>query len=98
MTKEERDLYEKVLSKWGVLDQTFMLIEETSELLNAICKLRRDRVNIDDVVTEIADVKIMLEQMEVMFDVESNVEEEKQRKLNRLKARLEQKNYETVQS
>ena len=30
MTKEERDLYEKVLSKWGVLDQTFMLIEETS--------------------------------------------------------------------
>ena len=66
--------------------------------LNAICKLRRNRVNIDEVVTEIADVKIMLEQMEVMFDVESDVEEEKQRKLNRLKARLEQKNYETVQS
>ena len=75
-----------------------MLIEETSELLNAVCKLRRNRVNIDEVVTEIADVKIMLEQMEVMFDVESDVEKEKQRKLNRLKARLEQKNYETVQS
>ena len=65
-----------------------MLMEETSELVNAICKLRRGRVELPDVVTELADVSIMVEQMILAFDVESAFVEEKARKIERLKERL----------
>ena len=64
-----------------------MVVEECSELTNAICKFRRSRVNEDDIITEIADVMIMCEQLSNYFGKEK-VELEKERKLERLKERL----------
>lgn len=89
MTSEERKIYEAALDKWGVLDQLFMLFEEVSELLNAVCKARRGRVQKEDIITELADVQIMLEQVTLIFNAEEEVGEEKKRKLERLKERLE---------
>ena len=89
MKQEEKKLYEEALATWGVEDQVFMLFEETSELVNALCKLRRGRVELDDVITELADAQIMIEQMLVAFDAESAFEVEKKRKLDRLKERLD---------
>lgn len=63
------------------------LWEQTSELTNAICKFRRGRVGNDDIITEIADVMIMCEQLSYYFGKEK-VELEKERKLERLKERL----------
>lgn len=54
---------------------------------NAICKFRRGRVGEDDIITEIADVMIMCEQLSNYFGKEK-VELEKERKLERLKERL----------
>ena len=85
---ENKETYEEALRLWGIEDQIFMLMEETSELVNAICKLRRGRVELPDVVTELADVSIMVEQMILAFDVESAFVEEKARKIERLKERL----------
>ena len=64
-----------------------MEVEEWSELTNDICKYRRCRVGNDDIITEMADVIIMCEQLSYYFGKEK-VELEKERKLERLKERL----------
>ena len=78
-----------VSTSWCGMDDTFraMVVEECSELTNAICKFRRGRVGNDDIITEIADVMIMCEQLSYYFGKEK-VELEKERKLERLKERL----------
>lgn len=87
MTKEEYEVYSNALSKWGAKSQIDMLFEEMAELQNAICKFGRKRNTLQDVVTEIADVQIMAEQMAILFGMD-NVKEEKKRKLERLKRRI----------
>ena len=64
-----------------------MVMEECSELINAMCKYDRGRATEDDIITEVADVVIMCEQMASYFG-EVKVELEKDRKLQRLKERL----------
>jgi len=90
LKEENKKVYVEALTKWGIEDQVFMLLEEMSELANAICKYRRGRVQIPDIVTELADVSIMLEQMLVAFNVESDFNKEKIRKIERLKERLKE--------
>ena len=85
--KEKRELYQKVLARWS-RHQVMMAIEETGEMLNALAKFDRGRCDEDEVITELADVSIMMEQMAEMFGYEK-FEAEKDRKLNRLKERLE---------
>lgn len=64
-----------------------MAVEECSELTNAICKFRRGRVSDDDIITEIADVMIMCEQLASYFG-KDKVALEKKKKLERLEERL----------
>lgn len=89
MKDTERELYREVLSSWGISDQMNMAIEECSELTNAICKLRRGRITEKEVITEIADVMIMCEQLSVYFG-ESCVNAEREYKITRLKKRLKE--------
>lgn len=81
-------LYSKVIKAWGIESQIDMVMEETGELLSALGKIKRGRVTNKEVITELADVSIMVEQMAVYFDLDS-FREEKERKLTRLKERLE---------
>lgn len=81
------NLYRKAMEIYGFPAQAAMAVEECSELINAICKWRRRRAIEDDVITEIADVIIMCEQLSYYFGKEK-VELEKERKLERLKERL----------
>lgn len=91
MTKEERDeLYTKAIDVWGQLPQIDMVFEECGELTTSLARYLRGRDTADDVITEIADVSIMMEQMAVLFGKEQ-FEKEKERKLQRLKERLEKK-------
>ena len=55
------NLYKKAMETYGFPTQAAMVVEECSELTNAICKFRRGRVDDDDIITEIADVMIMCE-------------------------------------
>jgi NTP pyrophosphatase (non-canonical NTP hydrolase) len=65
-------------------------MEETGELLAALGKFDRNRVGEADVITELADVSIMVEQMAVVFGLD-DFKREKERKLTRLKERLDKK-------
>ena len=89
MNEEEKvELFKVVLETWGIGNQVFMVMEETGEMLNALAKANRGRVTKEEVITELADVSIMMEQMAVHFGYEE-FKSEKERKLNRLKERLE---------
>lgn len=59
ITKEEADLAIKL---WGAEAQTATFIEEMGEFLQAWNKLKRNAITIEDYVSEIADVYIMLQQ------------------------------------
>ena len=56
--------------------------------LNAIAKSKRDRAGKDEIITELADVSIIVEQM-AFFYGEGDFKKEKERKLLRLKERLQ---------
>lgn len=84
---DQESLYRKAIACYGFPAQAAMAVEECSELTNAICKFRRGRVNEDDIITEIADVMIMCEQLASHFG-KDKVALEKKKKLERLEERL----------
>ena len=86
--KDRLKLYETAISKWGIEAQVFMVMEETGEMLNALAKANRGRVTSEEIITELADVSIMMEQMAFYFGWDE-FKKEKQRKLMRLGGRLE---------
>ena len=89
MEKEKRiELYQKALSKWGEEAQINMVYEEVGELLTALSRFKRGRASHYDVMTELADVSVMVEQMATLMSYE-DFEKEKDYKLTRLKQRLE---------
>ena len=91
MNENERlELYKRVLNDWGIGPQVMMVMEETGEMLNAIGKYDRGRAEKDDVITELADVCIIMEQMACFFGWEE-FKKEKERKLERLRERLDEK-------
>jgi NTP pyrophosphatase (non-canonical NTP hydrolase) len=88
MEKQERiDLYKEAIAKWGEEAQTNMLNEECGELIAAVAQFKRGRTSHHDVMTELADVSIMVEQLATMMNYD-DFEKEKDRKLMRLKERL----------
>lgn len=88
---ERDELYRLSLSKWGKNLQRIMVIEECSELIQAIAKdIRKgveDRKNAS-VCEEIADVEIMLEQARIMYD-DRLISSIKEMKIKRLRERLD---------
>jgi NTP pyrophosphatase (non-canonical NTP hydrolase) len=86
--KELKEIEQLALNTYGIVSQQWMLVEECSELLNAISKSKRGRVGKDEIITELADVSIIVEQM-AFFYGENDFKKEKERKLLRLKKRLE---------
>lgn len=86
MTREE--FYKKVIDTYGE-QQVVIAIEELSELQKELCKALRFKVNLQNIVEEIADVEIMLEQMKIYFEInEDEIEGMKKIKINRTKERL----------
>lgn len=88
---DAENLYRKAIDCYGFPAQAAMAIEECSELTNALCKFRRGRVGEDEIITEIADVMIMCEQLSSYFG-KVHVAIEKERKLERLQERLSKYN------
>lgn len=82
------EIYKKAVDTYGIEAQTKMAIEEMAELTNALMKLARGRVTIPDVVEEIADVKIMMEQLSCIYG-RNAVAQQIDYKVKRLKDRIE---------
>lgn len=85
---KKQDLYRQTIQRWGKEGQIDMFHEEVGELLSALNKYKRVRVKAEEVITEIADVQIMVEQLAEMFGSVA-VYNEKLRKLDRLARRVQ---------
>lgn len=96
-----KQLLERVITANGMNKQLDVAIEELSELIQAICKLKRygytDEECYFNLAEEMADVEIVLAELKLMFDNEDNVKEWKDYKLDRLEKRLNEKySFETM--
>ena len=95
-----KEVLQKAIDVYGATAQQDMVIEEALELALSILKFRRalregNKEEIlnrrDNIIEESADTKIMLEQVNMMFDCEEEVEEQTEYKINRLDERLNNK-------
>ena len=84
---KRKQVLQEAINKYGNDNQKRMAIEECAELINALCKEKRGRNTDDDVITEIADVTIMCQQLTLIYG-EEKVREEINRKVRRLKQRM----------
>lgn len=75
------------IKTFGPVHQKMMAIEECSELINALIKEKRNRIGDDEVITEIADVSIMVGQLALIYGTDK-VKAEIERKLVRLVERI----------
>lgn len=92
MNDMERKTFCAALNRYGAQAQITMAFEEMAELQDVLCKFLRGRVDGDtlaNIAEEIADVGIMLDQMKILFQRDSAVEEQRQYKVKRLRERID---------
>lgn len=84
---------EAAVHTYGKEHQKLIAIEEMSELTKALCKDTRYPNTpdvLDNIAEEIADVRIMLYQLEFIFQCSDTVEKYKRKKIKRLADRINQ--------
>ena len=82
-------LYHSAIDQWGESAQVAMFHEEVGELLMTLGHYLRDRATPEQLADEIADVRVMLEQLVGMVGLrESQVDAAMTAKINRLAGRL----------
>jgi len=72
--KRKRVVFAQAIKKWGVDAQVAMAIEEMAELTKELCKLKRKGYSytaetLQPLIEEIADVRLMIDQVAYMFDI-----------------------------
>ena len=86
----EAEVLQRAMDTYGSAQQISMVFEEMSELQKELCKYLRGRGSFEHIAEEIADVEIMLEQMKMLFFCTDDVRNERRRKVERLKDRLDE--------
>ena len=66
----QTEIMQKAIETYGEEIQKIVAIEELSELQKEICKSLRGQKNVDHIIEELADVYIMLRQIEMMYGIE----------------------------
>lgn len=89
MTKQQKEDIKEIANHYGLRSQEDVAIEECSELIKAILKRRRKVGSIADIVDELADVEIMCEQLECLYDCKEMVEAKIDFKIARQRTRME---------
>ena len=88
---EEIEIMRSAIRKNGKAMQTVVAIEEMSELQKELTKFIRGKGNRDNLIEEVADVLVMITQIQIMYHIpDDEVERIMHLKLNRLKERMEQ--------
>lgn len=88
MTREH-SILKQAIEFYGPDMQLNVCIEELSELIKELCKYKRGQGNERNIAEEMADVKIILNELAIIFDNLPAVHEFAEIKLNRLKERIE---------
>lgn len=96
--RERRRVARRAVERYGRTVQIWMLIEEAAELILAICRYRRGRGNgaelLDNIAEETADLKIVLEQVPIIYQVETKTRNWEEYKIERLERRIDGKEVE----
>ena len=87
----EKDIFRSAINTYGAVMQITVAFEEMSELQKELCKHLRGIGSQENIAEEIADVEIMIEQMKMLFNCETSVLQLREKKVKRLKERMEQK-------
>jgi len=96
-SKRQIAILEKAIAKFGINNQIIMAYEELGELIQALAKMNRVVRQTDyeayekylnNLISELADVEIMTQQIKMIYDVESKVSSSKEYKIQRLNQRL----------
>ena len=90
MTKDE--ILKSAIARYGENAQMIIAMEEMAELTKELSKFLRGAHNEDAIAEEIADVRIMLDQIEIMFDCAGAAAVYQASKVERLQRRLEETN------
>lgn len=87
---KEEDIYRRAIAVFGVDSQTDVLIEEMSELTKAIIKFRRygTAEELLQICEEKEDVRIMLEQLDIIINMPGHSKHVREAKLKRLDDRI----------
>lgn len=97
MNQEQLRNLDTIVNTYGNDPQTDMAIEECSELIKALLKYRRKRYSAESIdekelraaiIDEIADVQIMIAQLQIMHDCIGEVEEQVDFKIKRQMERI----------
>lgn len=88
-------IFRRCIRNYGPQPQIDMMIEEMSELTKALLKWRRAKgaeltAARDCIIDELADVRIMARQMEILFQADDEVERRIDFKVQRQSKRLEE--------
>lgn len=87
------DLYKRAAEVFGRENQIIVAIEEMAEATKELTKTLRSGGEVEWLAEELADARIMIEQMEQLFGIESVVEKWRKMKLERLAERVEAQEY-----
>lgn len=85
------ETYKAALDLWGAEAQTLMAMEEMAELQKELCKHARGKDNREEISEEIADVRIMLDQMAILHNCEGLAEQFKAKKVARLQDMIDRR-------
>lgn len=89
-TAGQRSIMAEIISYYGHEPQKMMLLEEMAELQKEICKDMRGMPNPEAIIAEVADVLIMLEQIQMMYRIsETKLHKITNEKLHRQLRRIE---------
>lgn len=85
---ERCEVYRKAIAKYGAGKQMTVAIEEMSEVIKELCKLKRGIGNRDHLAEEIADAIIVLEQMRMIFNLNASVCDKMDEKIEELSRKV----------
>lgn len=89
LTDEEQKIIQKAIKTWGNQAQLLMVLEEMSELQKEILKnINRHQQNMEAIVDETADVLIMIEQLQQIYQIKEAVRARIPQKLKKIQNRL----------
>lgn len=89
---ERNEILRSAIERYGNTYQLIVAMEEMAELTKELSKFFRGAHNEYAIAEEIADVRIMLEQLEIMFDCAGAAAAYQAAKVERLRKRLEETN------
>ena len=87
--QDRNEIYEKLLGSNGAKMQATVAIEEMSEVIKEITKMLRGELDREHMAEEIADARIMLEQLCQMLNINDSVNSWMDYKIAALKRKVE---------